>query len=206
MGTYRLHTLVSGSSVWKSRKISRKKTNLSWCCHREALLGTVYLARYFLLFLFGVSFIRSSPSSLLRAGEDPAGGNSQCWILAQESSGAGGVGALSFHTSKHPSPCFALGGFVIFLLFEEGSPRFAISCTQTITSLRATLCCCARRKNVNLNKPPSQWYLKTDCRISSHFCKALFKNNSYIFIFQLVNREFFQNRGCFLCYSVMSAW
>lgn len=58
------------------------------------------------------------------------GENSQRWILAQESSGTGGVGALNFHPSKHPSPCFAPGVFFIFLLFEGGSPHFAISCTR----------------------------------------------------------------------------
>lgn len=205
MGTYRLHRLVSGRSVWKSRKISRKKSNLNWCCNWGALLGTMCLARYFLLFLFGVSFIRFiqfpaqgrwGPSRVRIPSTGCGLWELRCWRCWCPE-------LPHFKTSQ---ACFALGAFIIFLLFEGGSPYFAISCTQTITSLRAALWCCARRKNVNLNKPPSQWHLKTDCRISSHFCKALFKNNSDIFIFQLVNREFFQNRGCFLCYSVMSAW
>lgn len=150
-------------------------------------------ARCFLLFLFGVSSIRSAPRSCTGLVRDRPSGvripSAGSWLRRAQALEV--LCALSFHTSKHPSPHFALGVFFILLLFQGGSPRFAISCTRTITSLRAALCCCARRKNVNLNKPPSQWYLKTDCRISSRLCKALFKNNSCIFIFQLVNREFF---------------
>lgn len=144
MGTYRPHTLVRGTSVWKSRKISRKKTIWAAAAIEEHYWA---LARYFLLFLFGVSFIRSSPSSLLRAAEEQQGKNSQCWILAQESSGTGGVCALTFHTSKHASPCFAPGVVFIFLLFEGGSPHFAISCTRdNNTSQGSPVLLCQKEK------------------------------------------------------------
>lgn len=191
MGTYRLHTLVSGRPVQKSRKRKRKKPIWADAPIEEHCWSLCVLLDIFCYFCLECPLSDHHPvpcSGLVRTQQ---GENSQHWILAHKSSDTGGDDALSFHISKHPSPCFALGVFFIFLLFEGGSPHFAISCSWTITSLRAALCCCARRKNVNLNKPPSQWYLKTDCRISSRFCKALFKNNSYIFIFQLVNREFF---------------
>lgn len=193
MGTYRLHALLSGRSVQKSRKRNRKKqTNPIWA---DAVTQEHYwelcLLDIFCYFYLECPLSDHHPDPCSGLVRTQRGESSQPRIQALEVLVPWASTLQNFHTSKHPSPCFALGVLFTFLLFEGGSPHFAISCTWTITSLKAALCCCARRKNVNLNKPPSQWYLKTDCRISSHFCKALFKNNSYIFIFQLVNREFF---------------
>lgn len=191
MGTYRIHTLSVEDLYKKAGRETEKKKSPIWA---DAAIEEHYWSLCALLDIFCYFYWSVLYQIIPQFPAQGWWGPSRVRIPSIGSwltSGTGGVGALNFHISKHPSPCFAPGVFFTFLLFEGASPHFAISCSWTITSLRATLCCCARRKNVNLNKPPSQWYLKTDCRISSRFCKALFKNNSYIFIFQLVNREFF---------------
>lgn len=191
MGTYRPHTLVRGRSVWKSRKISRKKPIWAAAAIEEHYWALCALLDIFCYFYLECPLSDHHPvpcSGLVRSSKVriPSAGS---WLRRAQ--------ALEVFVpwpstlQNMPALALLLEWFSYFCCLKEALHILLSAALGTITPLRAALCCYARRKNVNLNKPPSQWYLKTDCRISSRFCKALFKNNSYIFIFQLANRELF---------------